>query len=339
MVGLTYSTISRLRTHLDFSYTSCDDVCMYVVFAPFALGSVLGDILWVAQRAGIFPDSDDMHLGIFNAFASFLLSALFVGLYWEFLTFLFTLFVVLPISLACDVISILGIILFCLILITLQSFFYVLMLLPLQVFLIIQYSLVVIQFLVFSILGLCLHAYLYSYFFSFLLLRYCKRIYREKVSSLFLKLRSFASMICVVRRPRYRTNASRMPCSDICTKPLKSTLCAKCILLLDRSSLLTGTSWIFARPTEYHRHHTRADLELSALSCHLCNMLLRSISKWPLHYGTGSLDHLTVKIWQEMSISGRPRLRGQINDNPESDLLTFEEVHHGMIKPKAILRT
>lgn len=331
MVNATPGVISDLGFRLDFSHIdfSCKNVCTYFCVAT------ISSIWWLVWGA-LLQRHITVHFSIsFSDWCFFIFWTIICPIYplpwlWGLLTFLFTLCVVLPIAVVWDIVTILGLLLLYLFSIILQLLMYFLALFAQVILSLMQYALVLGQFLLFSVLGLCLHFFLVFYFLGLLLFTSCKRIYR----TIFLSFLSFSSKICVVRRPRYQQSASRLQCIDGCTKPLKSTLCTKCTSLLNRSSLLTGTKWVFTRPVEYHRHHSRASLERSAPSCHLCNTLLRSIAEWSSQYGASNSDELTIKLWEKRSIFGRPLLRIQVSDNPESEPLTVEEFHHGIIKPE-----
>jgi hypothetical protein len=78
----------------------------------------------------------------------------------------------------------------------------------------------------------------------------------------------------VIRKARYRQKASK---SASACESRSYQLCFTCDLLVDNSRLLTGTSWIFARPFEHHVYYTARDQQNSAKDCHLCNFLLRSV--------------------------------------------------------------
>jgi hypothetical protein len=63
------------------------------------------------------------------------------------------------------------------------------------------------------------------------------------------------------------------------TKSSKCRLCLNCESLVEKSPLLSGGSWIFTRPIQVHPFHDYSRLIESAQTCHLCNLLYKSITE------------------------------------------------------------
>lgn len=90
-----------------------------------------------------------------------------------------------------------------------------------------------------------------------------------------ISIQFLLSKFCVFRLPRFRKKGSE--CIPGCVTG-RGKLCFMCNRLIERSSLLTGTSWLLAPTKERHAHHTARDLLASSESCNLCKLLLQSIS-------------------------------------------------------------
>ncbi|KAI0550935.1 heterokaryon incompatibility protein-domain-containing protein [Xylaria curta] len=101
--------------------------------------------------------------------------------------------------------------------------------------------------------------------FSKLLFRSCA----TTISTLELGLSfvlSTLSTVCVARLPRYRAPQAN---GDRELRPL----CSKCRPIVDQSSLLKGTNWVFTWSREIYPFHSKNELQKSAKVCHLCSLL------------------------------------------------------------------
>jgi len=324
-----------LSFHVDFSEQNfpitmpSEESSKKISLILAAVGSFLWLIWGLTLRHLIY-----IHFDIaFTDWTSFIFWTIFIVIYtlfciWMLSDLLFDIFHDVVVALFVFV-TYLGLSLFYIMLAISQLLLYLMSLLTLAILVPIQYAFFLGQLLLFSVLGLCLLFFLFSYFWGLQFLSISKRLYRASISA-FL---SFAWKICVVRRPRYQHSVSRSQCIDGCTQSLENTLCKECSDLVKRSPLLIGTAWGFTRPVKYH-HRSRSCLEKSASKCHLCSTLSRSIAKWPSQYGTTHSDKLTIKLWETRPIFGKPLLRIQVHDNPDSEPLTVEEFNHGMSKPE-----
>ena len=208
------------------------------------------------------------------------------------------------------------------------------------IFFSVQYIIALTLFLIFFIIGLVLQSSFLVYFFTQSILKDgSKRIYHT-LSGLLLWI--ISTKVCVIREPRYqRATSGRSPTVDFVNSSVSNT-CERCTDLVDRSALLTGTTFAVTRPVEYFSHHTRDALEISARDCHLCNLLLRSIAKWSSGYGTTNVqsdrdEDLTIKVWEKREILGKPRLRVQVTARYGSEPLEIEELHYGECPRKLVL--
>ncbi|KAI0864700.1 heterokaryon incompatibility protein-domain-containing protein [Xylaria cubensis] len=77
---------------------------------------------------------------------------------------------------------------------------------------------------------------------------------------------STLSPVCVARLPRYRAP------QDNGDGDLRH-LCCKCRPIVDQSSLLKGTYWVFTWSREIYPFHSKNELQKSAKVCHLCSFL------------------------------------------------------------------
>lgn len=80
------------------------------------------------------------------------------------------------------------------------------------------------------------------------------------------------------REPLLPTSDTTQRCLTGCQRELGSCLCAVCDTMIDASSLLVGTGWIWTRLVEEHPHHSSIeDLWQSSTHCALCQLLVRSL--------------------------------------------------------------
>jgi hypothetical protein len=199
--------------------------------------------------------------------------------------------------------------------------------------------LLLLRFVLLLLLSLFLPLLFFAYFGLYLLVSSVPHLLRFLLSSLL----SITSKICIVRGARYRQSTLGSHCVPGCNRLLESQLCPTCDLLVESSSLLIGTRWLFTHPVEKHLHHTASDLETSAKSCALCHLLLFSVksaghsivSDRSTQYGSiarleSAADRLTVRLWEQRSILERPLLRIQLIGNGfESKSLAVGQVHNG----------
>ncbi|KAH8586990.1 heterokaryon incompatibility protein-domain-containing protein [Bisporella sp. PMI_857] len=93
-------------------------------------------------------------------------------------------------------------------------------------------------------------------------------------------------------------------------------LCERCNAIVERSALLSGARWYFTQPVEQHQFHTKADLEVSARSCHMCAILWKSVDEFrELTEGSSDMepDELTIRVSMKVEFMGLDDVGSQLN--------------------------
>jgi hypothetical protein len=127
------------------------------------------------------------------------------------------------------------------------------------------------------------------------------------------RTRSLISKCLVVREPRFGNQDA-----DFNTSPL----CSICRGVVSASRLLTGSHRIFhvTSSVEKHEHHTRTGLELSAKSCHLCNLLFEPNSfMFKRSTEEQIVDPLNTDIEAAKSLSQKLKLKVSEKRSPEHE--------------------
>lgn len=135
----------------------------------------------------------------------------------------------------------------------------------------------------------------------------------------------FCSKFAVVRKPKYRgQNESSAPLQ------YHGHLCQTCDELISKSRLFTGSSLFphLVSPIEIwpHQANSLAGLQASALVCHLCSLLLKSISR----QATIPSGALKLKVWEARSLRHPvPELKMQLYGDciKAASPLTVQEIH------------
>lgn len=141
----------------------------------------------------------------------------------------------------------------------------------------------------------------------------------------------FCSKFAVARRPRYQGQRGSKDETNNEPAPLQYRhLCQTCDELISKSPLFIGSP-LFPRivsPIEIrpHQPNSLCGLQASALDCHLCSLLLKSISR----QATVPSGVLKLKVWEARSLRHPvPELKMQLYGDciKVASPLTVQEIH------------
>jgi hypothetical protein len=111
----------------------------------------------------------------------------------------------------------------------------------------------------------------------------CITLYLYSVAVVILKLIPtfmYCAKCCLVRHQwsiRFGSYWQRAVCKSDCKTSLEQSLCDRCHKIVGTSSLLTGGLWPLVPSIENHKYYKWQELEVSAATCQLCQLLLLSV--------------------------------------------------------------
>ncbi len=180
--------------------------------------------------------------------------------------------------------------------------------------------------------------------FSFLTYYFCVFLVTVRVIHSWRLFEGLLPSLFIIRWPRFRESSLSFGCIQGCRRVFESNLCAVCNALVDSSAVLTGTWWLFTKPTEMHLHYTDQELLESSKTCSLCYLLFNSRSSTTQnasslnsnYVSTNDLESATdrsiVKIWKSSRVLEERTLCIQlIGSQFESEPLIVGVVDNGRI--------